>query len=69
MHKGVVKMTKYDDHYNKMLAVYEACELAGVDIPDDVERYFDYDKPNNGEDDCKRYHYWVGQCDKAGINK
>lgn len=32
--------------YTKKVAAYLACEAAGVPIPEAVEKYFNYDRPN-----------------------
>lgn len=34
-----------DDEWERMKAVYVACEEAGVDIPDKVQEFFHYDDP------------------------
>lgn len=36
-----------DENWDKMKAVYNACIEAGVDVPDNVEKFFDYNNPNN----------------------
>lgn len=35
-----------DEKWRQMKAVYDACEAAGVDIPDEVSKFFDYGSPD-----------------------
>lgn len=35
-----------DDKWHKMKAVYDACDAANVDIPDEVTEYFDCQIPD-----------------------
>jgi len=35
-----------DDKYKKMAAAWEACTDAGVDIPVEIEEFFNYTKPD-----------------------
>jgi hypothetical protein len=34
--------------YIKYKTIWDACKDAGVDIPNEVERFFDYEPPDNG---------------------
>lgn len=36
-----------DEKWKKMKAVWESCEQAGIDIPDDVYDYFDGEAPGD----------------------
>lgn len=42
----VVGICSPDDQWQKMKAAYEACENAGVDIPESVLAFFDWQVPN-----------------------
>ena len=42
----VVGIRLPDDKWEKMKAVYDACAAADVEIPDEVERFFAYEKPD-----------------------
>ena len=35
-----------DDDWLKMKAVWDACEAAGIAVPEDVEKFFDYTEPD-----------------------
>lgn len=35
-----------DEKYEKMLKVYESCKEAGLDIPEEVDQFFDYQESN-----------------------
>lgn len=35
-----------DDDWRKMKAVYDACEAAGIDIPHEVDEFFDCREPD-----------------------
>lgn len=35
-----------DEEYKKMAKVWDACDLAGIDIPDEVYDFFDGEKPD-----------------------
>lgn len=35
-----------DDRWQKMRAVWEACEAAGINAPDEVVRFFEYRAPD-----------------------
>lgn len=37
---------KPDAKHKKMFDAYEACKAAGIDVPDEVNEYFDWDTPN-----------------------
>lgn len=34
-----------NEKYKKMLAAYEACQAAGVPVPDDVQEFFNWETP------------------------
>lgn len=36
-----------DDKWQKMKAVYDACVVADIQIPDEVIRFFEYRQPDN----------------------
>lgn len=46
-----------DGEWLKMKKVYDACEQAGIDVPDEVKKYFEYNTPddNGVEVDIKKY--------------
>lgn len=46
MSTHVVGFKAPDDVWHKMKAVYDACDHAGVNIPDEVGRYFNYEAPD-----------------------
>lgn len=35
-----------DEKYHKMYAVWEACDNAGIDPPEEVSDFFNYEPPN-----------------------
>jgi hypothetical protein len=43
---NVIAFKPADEKWQRMKAVYDACEAAGVRAPDKVERYFGGDKPD-----------------------
>ncbi len=46
MSTSVVGFVPPDKKFKKMLAVYEACELAGVEIPKEVDTFFNGEIPD-----------------------
>jgi hypothetical protein len=46
---GVTGLTKPDEQWLKMKAVWDTCTEAGVVIPHTVKEYFDFDEPNEQE--------------------
>lgn len=57
-----------DDRWKRMKAVYEACEAAGVDVPEDVEEFFDYQSPGDKPgmeveiEDSEAVSEWHDEC-------
>jgi len=43
----VVGFAPPDDVWKKMKTVYDACLSAGVDIPNDVRKFFNYEAPED----------------------
>ena len=43
---GVYAIRPPDAKFKKMKAIYDACIAGGVDVPDDVEEFFDYEEPD-----------------------
>jgi hypothetical protein len=35
-----------DEKFKKMLAVWQACEAAGIEVPDEVDDFFNGEKPD-----------------------
>ena len=60
--KGII--VDDEDEYEKMLAIYEACENANVSLPAVVDNYFDYEKPN-GLGRTKEYDLLEGKDDNG----
>jgi hypothetical protein len=46
MSTHVVGFKPPDEKWQKMFAALQACAAAGVDVPDEVERFFEYDEPD-----------------------
>lgn len=46
MSSYVVGIKPPDDVWRRMKAAYEACEAAGVEIPDEVNRFFNDEAPD-----------------------
>lgn len=46
MSSWVVGVVLPDAEYKKMLAVWKACEKAGVEVPQRVEEYFEGEEPD-----------------------
>jgi len=46
MSTHVVGLRPPDDDFNKMKAIWDACEAAGVCPPGDVLEFFDHEKPD-----------------------
>lgn len=52
-----------DDKWKRMKAVYDSCDLAGIDVPEEVSEYFGWEEPDNKgvvvdldkHDCCKKY--------------
>jgi hypothetical protein len=44
---SVVGVIDKDEQFNKMKKVYDACEKADIEIPDEVTDYFDGEDPND----------------------
>ena len=51
-----------DAEWQKMKAVWDSCKDAGVDVPDDVGKFFDHDPPHE-EGICVGVKKEVGHCD------
>lgn len=47
MSTHIVGFRQADDRWKRMKAAYEACEAAGVEIPDDVDDFFDGEPPGD----------------------
>jgi DNA/RNA endonuclease G (NUC1) len=55
-----------DEQWRKMKAVYDACEAAGIKVPDHVWKFFEYETPDaNGVEvsakaleECGALHKW-----------
>lgn len=45
MSTSIVGFRPPDEQWEKMKRVYESCVAAGVQIPADVDKFFDYDPP------------------------
>lgn len=43
----VIGFKPVDELWNKMKSVYDSCKLAEIDIPKEVEQYFNYSAPDN----------------------
>lgn len=46
MSTHVVGFTPPDEKYQKMKAVYDSCKAAGIEIPEDVQEFFDWNEPS-----------------------
>lgn len=46
MSTHVVAFKPPGEKWQQMKAVWDACRAAGVEVPDEVERYFEYDGPD-----------------------
>jgi len=46
MSTNVIGFRPPDEEWLKMKAVYDACEKAGVEIPDGVCSFFNYERPD-----------------------
>ena len=46
MSKHVIGFVPPDDDWKKMKAIYDACEKAGIEPPDEVNEFFDNEKPD-----------------------
>lgn len=46
MSTHVIGIGKPDEKHKRMFEVYEACQAAGISVPDEVNEYFDWDSPN-----------------------
>lgn len=46
MSTHVVAIKPADDDYKKKLAAYNACVAAGIEIPDTLKEFFDFEEPN-----------------------
>jgi hypothetical protein len=42
----IVGFREPDDEWRKMKAAYDACEAAGIEIPPEIDRFFDGEKPD-----------------------
>lgn len=42
----VIGIRPPDEEYHKMKAAWDACEAAGIDIPEPLYAYFDYQMPD-----------------------
>lgn len=48
---NVVGVRKADEHWKKLKAVYDACVVAHIDPPDEVERFFNWRRPRDDEEE------------------
>ncbi len=46
MSTHVIGFMEPDEEFKKMYAVYESCSKANVPIPDEVDKFFEYDVPD-----------------------
>jgi len=46
MSTNIVGFKPPDHKFRKMKAIYDACELADVSIPDEVDRFFNGERPD-----------------------
>lgn len=53
-----------DEKFQQMKAVYDACQAAGVEVPDDVQNFFEYGPPDDAgvqldlQRDSEAVHEW-----------
>jgi len=47
MSTHIVGFRPADERWKKMKAAYEACEMAGIAVPKDVEEFFGYEPPGD----------------------
>ena len=63
MSTHVIGFKPPDEKWQQMKKVYDSCEAAGVDIPDDVDKFFNYETPdNNGVEVELKLHEWSYDC-------
>lgn len=43
----VVGFRPKDEKWHKMKKVWDVCKIAGVDAPEDVQKFFDYEEPDD----------------------
>ena len=55
-----------DATWKKMKAAYEACEAADLEVPDEVQEFFDYGPPEDGGM-CVNVPLEDGQSDAEGM--
>ena len=46
MSTTVIGVKPKDEKWNKMQDAYNACKSAGIEVPEEVEEFFDYNDPN-----------------------
>ena len=46
MSTHIIAIGEPGDKHSKMFAAYEACSAAGLDVPKEVNEYFNWDSPN-----------------------
>lgn len=47
MNVTIVAFRPADDRWKQMKAIYDSCKKAGVSIPDEVNEFFNYEKPDD----------------------
>lgn len=47
MHTYVKGIMEPDERYLALKKLWEDCEKAGVEVPEDILKYFDYEKPSS----------------------
>ena len=67
MSTHIVGFRPANDRWKKMKAVYETCAAAGIAVPEDVQRFFDYEPPGNKPGisvdikNCEAVSQWVDE--------
>lgn len=46
MSTSVIGFAPPDEKWKKMKAIYDSCEAAGIDVPDEVDEFFDGETPD-----------------------
>ena len=46
MGSNVIGIKTPDEHWQRMRDIWDACQAAGVQVPEEVERFFNYEPPD-----------------------
>lgn len=70
MSTHVVGFKPPNDKWKQMRHAYDSCKIAGIDIPEEVNKYFNYEEPDSAgvEVDLKSTEWNIGHASGIEID-